>query len=169
MNPEIKAEWLSQLRSGAWRRTNLDVAIREGRCPPRCRTMTGARSAFGVLIEMYLASGVDSLAKWIDPDDSHHNDCDYANLLSSLSVSQRPHWGLRTSTPRMDYEFGNWYSIAECQCTGWPDAVSEWAGMGPKEVSAVIDWMAETNSHKRIAQRIEDTLNETTYTERVSA
>ena len=129
MRLEIKFAWTMLLSGGSFSRTNSRKGV-----IPRCRTASGARSALGVLLEVYRMMGGDASAKWID----------------------RPwhRWGFRSSIKHMDWDTGEVYWEPHETFARFPEHVCEWAGMKRTDLGDVCEWTRDTNSHKKIANLI---------------
>ena len=135
MKPEIKAEWIEQLLSRSYRRTNSRVGE-----IPRCRTISDARSALGVLLEVYMKMSDDIGAEWV--------------------VGPRHEWGFHSSIKHMDWDTGEVYWEPHKTFARFPEHVCEWAGMTRTDLGDVCEWTRDTNSHKKIAQLIENHIDD---------
>lgn len=129
MRLEIKFAWTMLLSGGSFSRTNSRKGV-----IPRCRTASDARSALGVLLEVYMKMGGDASAKWI--------------------VRPGRRWGFRSSIKHMDWDTGEVYWEPHETFARFPEHVCEWAGMKRTDLGDVCEWTRDTNSHKKIANLI---------------
>tara|TARA_R110002020_G_scaffold60451_5_gene163735 strand:+ start:1853 stop:2287 length:435 start_codon:yes stop_codon:yes gene_type:complete len=136
MKSIVKAAWTTQLLSGSYTRTNSRKGV-----IPRCRTASDARSALGVLLEVYITLGDDIGAAW----------------LWSPWINR---WGFRSSIKHMDWDTGEVYWEPHETFARFPEHVCEWAGMKRTDLGDVCEWTRDTNSHKKIAQLIEEHIDD---------
>ena len=155
MRSIVKSAWTTMLLYGKYKRTNSRIGEM-----PRCRTTSDARSALGVLLEVYMTLSDDMDAKWVEPSSHRHESCLLTSALTAVLHDTPKHWGFSSGIKNMDWDTGETYWLSHQTCMRFPEHVCEWAGMKRIDLGEVVEWMHHTNSHKKIAPLIEDHIDD---------